>query len=397
MSERPSPKEAAKRLVYVTDETPGIRRVSRGGAFAYRRADGSWLRERADAAEIARIRKLAIPPAYTDVWIAPSPHAHLQATGRDARGRKQYRYHPDWRAAREADKFGHMRAFGEALPRIRRRVAKDLATPVGRVPSREAVLAALVRLLDTTLVRVGNDEYAKQNGSFGLTTLRDRHAAVERGVLRLRFKGKSGVLHEVTIDDPRVARIVQRCQAVPGQELFQYEDDDGTIRTLGSADVNDYLREVSGEDITAKDFRTWHATVHALELMCERCALGAVSAREIREVLGTVSARLRNTVAVCRKSYVHPGVLDAQALALELPRLEAACAGVARRGLQAGERRLLCFLRGGARRLAAGAARKTSTRAASVGRRAAASAPHRRHNAAPDAGRPAAGRKTNRR
>ncbi len=328
-------------MVYVTDTAPGIQRIKRGPHFAYRQPDGSWLK---DAEQIARIRKLAIPPAYTQVWIAVSPRAHLQATGRDARGRKQYRYHPDYRAARDANKFEHMRAFGQALPRIRTRVAADLAQRVAVVPTRRVVLAALVRLLDTTLVRVGNDEYARQNGSFGLTTLRDRHAAVRGSVLQLRFKGKSGVVHEVTLEDPRVARVVQRCQAVPGQELFQYEDEDGSIRAIGSADVNDYLRELGGTDLTAKDFRTWHATVHALDLMCARCEQGPVSARVVNEVLGEVSGRLRNTVAVCRKSYVHPGVLDGEALADALQRLESSNAAVPKRGLDAGERRLLRFL-----------------------------------------------------
>jgi DNA topoisomerase-1 len=351
-------------LVYVSDDAPGIRRVKRGNTFAYKRPDGRWLAEsrKADAQEIARIRRLAIPPAYTDVWIAPQPHAHLQATGRDARGRKQYRYHPEWRRARDADKFEHMLDFGRALPKIRARVTADLAAPVGKVPSRDTVLATLVRLLDTTLVRVGNDEYARQNGSFGLTTLRDRHAAVSGSVLRLRFKGKSGVVHEVTLEDPRVARVVRRCQAVPGQELFQYEGDDGAVRSVGSADVNDYLRECSGADLTAKDFRTWHATVHALDLMCVRCQEGPVSAKAVNEVLAEVCSRLGNTVAVCRKSYVHPDVLDGAGLAASLERLDRSTAAVPKRGLDAAERRLLRFLADS--RIAISRGTKSTTRSA---------------------------------
>ncbi|HJV61721.1 MAG TPA: DNA topoisomerase IB [Albitalea sp.] len=333
-------------MVYVTDAMPGIRRLRRGGRFAYRLPDGRPLR---DAREIARIQRLAIPPAYTDVWICPLPDGHLQATGRDARGRKQYRYHPDWRLARDADKFARMLEFGRVLPRIRRRVHRDLAQPAGARPGRASVLAALVRLLDTTLVRIGNDEYARTNKSYGLTTLRNRHADVRGDTLRLRFKGKHGIVHDVSLDDPRIARLVRRCQAMPGQELFEYEDADGTIRGVGSADVNEYLREAGGADFTAKDFRTWHATVHALQLCLEPCDQGGAR-RSAKEVLTEVAGRLGNTVAVCRKSYVHPKVL---ALALgdeaagEGP---SALAPVARRtGLSAAEAALMQFL-GGARR-----------------------------------------------
>jgi len=297
-------------LVYVNDEMPGIRRVRRGPHFTYRLPDGRPLR---DGEAIARIRKLAIPPAYTDVWICPLPHGHLQATGRDARGRKQYRYHPEWRVARDADKFQRMLAFGRVLPRVRRRVRQDLARGTGSHPDRRAVLAALVRLLDTTLVRIGNDEYARSNGSYGLTTLRNRHAAVQGATLRLRFRGKHGVVHDVTVADPRVARIVRGCQTLPGQELFEYVDEAGAVRCVGSADVNEYLREAAGEDVTAKDFRTWHATVHALALL--KAPPPAVDGRQrarrtANEILAEVAARLGNTVAVCRKAYVHPGVLE---------------------------------------------------------------------------------------
>ncbi len=346
-------------LVYVTDAMPGIRRLRRGGHFVYRHADGRAL---GDRAQVERIRRLAIPPAYTDVWICPLPNGHLQATGRDARGRKQYRYHPGWRTARDENKFQRMRAFGAALPRIRRRVARDLAQAAHGPPGRAAVLAALVRLLDTTLVRVGNDEYARDNGSYGLTTLRSRHAAVRGSTLRLRFRGKSGVLHEVALDDPRVAGLVRRCQSMPGQELFRYEDEAGGSHCVDSADVNGYLREIAGEDFSAKDFRTWHATVQALVLVARldarRGTRGAANA-----VLAEVAARLRNTVAVCRKSYVHPGVLALADAADDDPLLARLCASPARPvtaragGLSVAEKALLAFLRRGKKRAAARAPR----------------------------------------
>lgn len=299
-----------------------------------------------DKAEIDRIRRLAIPPAYTQVWICPRADGHLQATGRDARGRKQYRYHPDWRIARDADKFGRMLAFGKALPKIRARVRQDLAAqePGSPMP-RPAVLAALVRLLDTTLVRVGNDVYARTNGSYGLTTLKVRHAKVSGSVLRLRFKGKSGVSHEVSLDDPRVARIVRRCQAMPGQELFQYTDADGGLHAVTSQDVNGYLRECSGADFTAKDFRTWHASALALALLAAEAEAPCTKVR-INEVLADVAGRLGNTVAVCRKSYVHPLLLQA-ALDGELAQRVASVAGRGAAGrLPAAERKMLCFLTG---------------------------------------------------
>jgi len=331
-------------LVYVNDGMPGIRRVRRGESFAYRLPDGKPLR---DAAQIARIRKLAIPPAYTDVWICPLPKGHLQATGRDARGRKQYRYHADWRVARDADKFDRMLEFGRVLPRVRRRVKRDLGRSLGAHPAREAVLAALVRLLDTTLVRVGNDEYARSNGSYGLTTLRNRHAAVQGDTLRLRFRGKHGVLYDVTVEDPRVARIVRRCQAMPGQDLFEYLDETGAVRSVGSADVNEWLREAAGADITAKDFRTWHATVHALALLKEAlpAADGRPPARRTaNEILAEVAKRLGNTVAVCKKAYVHPAVLALASAGLPEEGLPSA-APATRAGLSAAEVQLLDFLR----------------------------------------------------
>ena len=319
---------------------PGYRRVKRGDAFAYLRPDGKPLK---DAAEIARIRSLAIPPAYTDVWICTRRDGHLQATGRDARGRKQYRYHPDWRESRDADKFGRMLAFGKVLPRIRRRVQADLRKSAAPKPRREAVLAAVVRLLDTTLVRIGNEEYARTNDSYGLTTLENRHAAVRGGTLRLRFKGKHGIVHDLMVDDPRVARIVKRCQSLPGQELFEYEDDDGTVRSIGSADVNAWLREASGADFTAKDFRTWHATALALELVMQPPGEDGAR-RSAKEVLGQVAARLGNTVAVCKKAYVHPQVLEAATQGLPDDAAAKVTKAPKHAGLSGSERCLMAFL-----------------------------------------------------
>ncbi|MEO8309539.1 MAG: DNA topoisomerase IB [Caldimonas sp.] len=324
----------------MSDRAPGIRRLRVGADFAYVGPDGKRLRK---SAGLRRIRALAIPPAYEDVWICTRTNGHLQATGRDARGRKQYRYHPGWRLAKDADKFERMLEFGAALPRIRKRVAADLAAPVGSRPQRETVLATIVRLLDTTYVRIGNEEYARENKSFGLTTLRNRHAAVSGDRLRLRFRGKSGKEHEVAIDDPRVAAVVRRCPAMPGQELFQYVDEEGAVRGVDSADVNDYIRDAGGADFTAKDFRTWHGTAHALALRIEACsAVGA--RRSAKELLGEVAKRLGNTVAVCEKSYVRPRVLKALAVELDAELLAELGRASRRAGLSAGERRLLAFL-----------------------------------------------------
>jgi len=329
-------------LVYVSDDRPGIRRIRKSEGFVYRHADGKPVR---NAADLERIRKLAIPPAYEDVWICTHPRGHLQATGRDARGRKQYRYHPEWRLARDADKFERMLEFGAALPRVRRRVTADLAKPVVTQPTRETVLATLVRLLDTTLVRVGNDEYARTNNSYGLTTLRNRHAAVSGSTLRLRFRGKSGVIHEVALEDPRVAKVVRRCQAMPGQDLFQYEDEAGVTRAVGSSDVNDYIREASGASFTAKDFRTWHGTVHALTLWAEQMAANAASRLSANQVLAEVARRLGNTVAVCKKAYVHPRVLQVLAANSADEAATLSAKPPARKdGLSASERQLLAFL-----------------------------------------------------
>ncbi len=332
--------EAPRGLVWVSDESPGIRRLRVGDGFAYRGVDGKRIRK---ADELKRIRSLAVPPAYEDVWISPRPNGHLQATGRDARGRKQYRYHPEWRFARDADKFERMLEFGAALPKVRARVRADLAVPVSARPGRDTVLATIVRLLDTTYVRIGNEEYARTNRSFGLTTLKNRHAAVRGSRIRLRFRGKSGVEHEVDLDDPRVARVVRRCQAMPGQDLFQYQDDDGSRHGVGSVDVNDYLREAGGADFSAKDFRTWHASVHALDLWAESCAADASCRGTANQLLAEVAKRLGNTVAVCKKSYVHPRVLETLTAAVDADALEG-LTSARRAGLSAAERRLLAFL-----------------------------------------------------
>jgi DNA topoisomerase-1 len=302
----PAQSAAAAGLRYVSDAMPGIRRRRAGKGFAYLGPDGRPIRDRGD---LARIRSLAIPPAYTDVWICPLPNGHLQATGRDARRRKQYRYHPRWREVRDETKFGRMLAFSEVLPAIRRRIARDMA--VEGLP-REKVLATVVQLLESTGIRVGNDEYARANRSFGLTTLRDRHVEVSGSTLRFEFQGKSGKAHCVAINNRRVARIVQRCQALPGAILFQYVDEDGVQQTIGSGDVNDYLREITGQDFTAKDFRTWAGTILAIEALRK---LGpSESQRQAKSKLlravDRVADQLNNTRAVCRKYYVHPAVFE---------------------------------------------------------------------------------------
>jgi DNA topoisomerase I len=303
------PSEAARRarLRYVTDTRPGIRRQRSGKSFRYFDADGKPIR---DPDELQRLRKLAIPPAWKNVWICPDPQGHLLATGRDARGRKQYRYHPRWREVRDETKYDRMIAFGHALPRIRAQIARDLAKP--GLP-REKVLATVVRLLETTLIRVGNDEYARQNQSFGLTTLRDKHVAIRGGKLHFEFRGKHGIVHEVDLEDRRVARIVKQCRDVPGQELFQYIDEQGTRRTIDSADVNEYLREISGDEFTAKDFRTWAGTVlaaHALQALAPYRSQRQAK-RNVVLAIESVAKMLGNTQTICRKCYVHPAVLNA--------------------------------------------------------------------------------------
>jgi len=293
-------------LRYVSDTQPGIRRKKAGKGFTYVGTDGKTLK---DSKELDRIRSLAIPPAYTDVWICPSPNGHIQATGRDARGRKQYRYHPKWREVRDETKFGRMLAFSEVLPKIRQQVERDLNRQ--GLP-REKVLATVVRLLECTCIRVGNDEYAKSNRSYGLTTLQDRHVEISGASLRFEFRGKSGKTHSVNLNDRRLARIVQRCQALPGEDLFQYVDDEGVRQTVGSGDVNDYIREISGQEFTAKDFRTWAGTLLAVAALSE---VGAFTTQRqaksnVLRAIDRVAEQLNNTRAVCRKYYVHPAVFE---------------------------------------------------------------------------------------
>lgn len=294
-------------LRYVSDSAPGIARVAARDGFRYVDADGAPVD---DAATLARIRSLAIPPAWTDVWICSAANGHIQATGRDAKRRKQYRYHPRWRSVRDEAKYERMLSFGRALPAIRRQVDAALRQP--GLP-RDKVLATIVYLLQATMMRIGNEEYARQNKSFGLTTLRDRHVRIDGSEVEFRFRGKSGVSHAVRVGDPRLARIIRRVRDLPGQELFQYVDDDGQQRTVGSADVNDYLRELTGEDYTAKDFRTWSGTVLAALALSEyeKFDSEAQARKNIVRAIEAVAERLGNTPSICRKCYVHPGVLDA--------------------------------------------------------------------------------------
>ncbi|HEV8578122.1 MAG TPA: DNA topoisomerase IB [Thermoanaerobaculia bacterium] len=294
-------------LRYVTDDQPGIRRRKRGKGFSYIDPQGRTVRE---PRELERIRKLAIPPAWTDVWICSRPNGHLQATGRDARGRKQYRYHPDWRNVRDETKFGRLVAFGEALPRIRERIERDLA--LQGLP-REKVLATVIKLLETTLIRIGNKEYVRQNNSFGLTTLRDRHVDVSGSTLRFQFRGKSGKEQSVEIQDRRLARIVKQCRELPGHRLFQYLDEEDVRQSVSSEDVNVYLRETTGEDFTAKDFRTWGGTVLALSALRDRgaCETAKEASKAVVEAVKQVAGGLGNRPAICRKYYVHPAVIEA--------------------------------------------------------------------------------------
>jgi DNA topoisomerase I len=293
-------------LRYVSDRLPGIRRIGTGKTFRYIGPDNRIIRDRET---LNRIRSLAIPPAWKNVWICPAPQGHLQAVGRDARNRKQYRYHPRWREVRDSTKFERMVVFGKLLPKIRARVTKDLAVP--KLP-KEKVLATIVRLLETTLIRVGNDEYAKQNQSFGLTTLRNRHVDIAGKEVTFFFRGKSGVKHVISVEDAHLAKIVGHLRDLPGYELFQYLDDEGQPRSIGSSDVNDYLREISGEDFTAKDFRTWAGTVLAAEALAGAPAFHSQSQakKNVVNAIESVAGRLRNTVAVCRKCYIHPVIID---------------------------------------------------------------------------------------
>lgn len=293
-------------LRYVSGTGAGIRRLRAGNAFRYLGPDGRAIRSRAT---LARIRALVIPPAWSDVWICPHDDGHLQAWGRDARRRKQYRYHEHWREVRDATKYARLAAFGRALPRIRRQVSRDLAR--SGLP-RDKVLATIVRLLERTFVRIGNEEYTRANSSFGLTTLRERQVRVRGSQLRFRFRGKSGVLHEVALTDPRLARIVRRMQELPGEDLFHYVGDDGASHAIESADVNAYLRSIAGEEFTSKDFRTWAGTLLCARALCELPAPASASAarRELRRAVESTALALRNTPAVCRKCYIHPRIVE---------------------------------------------------------------------------------------
>jgi len=294
-------------LRYVSDTMPGIRRKLVRGKFQYFESSGEPVR---DEEALARIRSLAIPPAWTDVWISRGANGHLQATGRDARGRKQYRYHAKWREVRDENKYARMVAFGEALPAIRKQVERDLALP--GMP-REKVLATVVRLLETTLIRVGNEEYARENGSYGLTTLRNRHVEVNGSSVEFQFEGKGGKKHRISVKDRRLAGIVKRCRELPGHELFQYVDADGSRQTVDSADVNEYLRSITGHNFTAKDFRTWAGTVAAaFELLAQASPVSESHAKSnVVRAVESVAERLGNTPAICRKCYVHPAVIEA--------------------------------------------------------------------------------------
>jgi DNA topoisomerase-1 len=294
-------------LRYVDDRMPGIRREPVRTGFRYVDPKGVPIE---DEKELARIRSLAIPPAWTDVWICRWSNGHIQATGRDARGRKQYRYHAQWRNVRDEAKYGRLRSFGMALPAIRSRIDAALALP--GLP-REKILAVIVGLLQTTMMRVGNKEYARSNESFGMTTLRKKHVRVDGSEIRFEFRGKSGVQHSIRLHDRRLARIIQRTRDLPGQELFQYVDENGVRHTIESADVNEYLRELTGEDYTAKDFRTWSGTMLAAAILAEYgpAESGAQAKKNVVEAIAMVAKKLGNTPTICRKCYVHPGVVDA--------------------------------------------------------------------------------------
>lgn len=328
----PEPKDAG--LTHVTDAAPGLSRRRAGSGFAYRDAHGKAVR---DKRTLERIRSLAIPPAWSEVWICPTPNGHIQATGRDARGRKQHRYHPRFREVRDEAKFEHLAEFGAALPALRAKVTRDLRKQ--GIP-RDKVLAAIVRLLDTTLIRVGNDEYARDNKSYGLTTLKDQHAQIKGEHLRFVFTGKSGKSWRLTLKDRRVAKVVKAAQDLPGQRLFQYLDDDGAVQHVTSTDINAYLRDISGRDISAKDFRTWGGTVLAAAEFSRLKADAKVTAKaNVKAAIETVADSLGNTPTICRKCYVHPALIDAYLDGgFKLPRAK-------RQGLSAHEAGVLAFLK----------------------------------------------------
>ncbi len=334
----------AASLRYVTDDGPGIHRRRSGKGFVYLATNGKPVR---DATTMERIRALVIPPAWTDVWICPTANGHLQATGRDAKGRKQHRYHARWRAVRDENKYGRLSRFARALPSIRRRVESDLAA---RGMTQERVLAMVVRLLETTYIRIGNEEYARSNGSYGLTTLTDDHVRIRGARIRFAFRGKSGKDHDIELNDPRLARLVKKSRDLPGEELFQYVDDDGNPHPIDSALVNAYIREIAGDEFTAKDFRTWAGTLlaaRAMEKIAKEDGEAALSKAAISRAVKEVAGQLGNTPAVCRKCYIHPVVLDVFADADALAEWRAAKARTKRvSGLSSEEAALLQFLEG---------------------------------------------------
>ena len=304
-------------LHYVDDTQPGIRRKKQRGKFCYFDPAGQRI---TDPDEIRRINALAVPPAYTDVWICADPRGHLQATGRDARGRKQYRYHPRWREVRDLDKYSRLRDFGLALPKLRKRLEALLAAPGF---SRDKVMATVITLLDATLIRVGNTQYARDNHSYGLTTLRNRHVEINGSAILFQFRGKSGVEHQITVKDRRLARIIKRCQEIPGQNLFQYLDENGERHSITSSDVNAYLQTLTGADFTAKDYRTWAGSALALAVLRElQWQPESEAKRHVVEMVKNVARQLGNTPAVCRKCYIHPAVLEGFVLGTlaQLPR-----------------------------------------------------------------------------
>jgi DNA topoisomerase-1 len=334
------PKISAKvaRLRYVSDEMLGIRRRRHGRGFAYTDPYGRPVK---DKKTLGRIEALVIPPAWEEVWICPFENGHIQATGRDAKGRKQFRYHPRWHNVRSEAKFQRLRRFGELLPQIRRRVQRDLKQP--GIP-REKVLAAIVCLLEQTFIRIGNEEYARTNRHYGLTTLRDHHVEIDGSTLRFNFPAKSGKERDIDLHDPLLAQIVKQCQDVPGYELFQYCDDLNACRAVGSGDVNNYLREITGEDVTAKDFRTWPGTLLAVRALCgrEKPSSDTKARRETAKAVKHVAERLGNTPAVCRKYYIHPRVLDTYAAGRIDEVLQGS--GCRIRGLNAEEKALMALL-----------------------------------------------------
>ena len=332
-------------LQYVNDDRPGYTRKAKGKDFEYFDTEGKTIR---DEQRLLRIKRLAIPPAWTDVWICPSPNGHIQATGRDARGRKQYRYHERWREVRDENKFGRLAQFAKALPNIRRRVTQDLKLP--GLP-RQKVLATIVRLLERSFIRIGNEEYARENKSFGLTTLKNRHVKVKGEKVLFRFRGKSGRQHEVDVTDRRVAKVIAKCQDLPGQDLFQYVEN-GEARDVTSQDVNEYLRQIAGEDFTAKDFRTWGGTVLAAIALSkqEEFETKKQAKANIKTAICAVAELLGNTPAVCRKCYIHPVIVEAYLKRTPIAGLNGNDKSLMPANLRGAERAVLKFLHAGQRR-----------------------------------------------